>query len=429
MHLNWGKNTFYKKKILFPKNLYQLKKIIASSENVGICGNLRSFGDTCINKKKLISLKKFHKKIYINKNLEILDVSSNILLVDILKKIVPNGYMLDVTPGSKYVTVGGMISNNVIGKNSYRNQFKYYVKEIELLDTSNKIITCSAKKNKKIFDLTIGGFGLTGIILSAKIKIKKTNSQYIKQKIFNFNNLPEFIKLSKKKTKFNVSWLDSHSLSKNKFSGIVYTGEYYKKRDTRKEFLYKNSKMNFFEKIFLSSYIKYMFVSEIINYLFAKLKKKETIVSFDDFFYPQDRWINFNDCYQDGLFQIQFLINQKDLKKIMNNISIFLRENSIKSTFIIIKRIDESGNYLNFYGKGFSISFDFEKKKNFKKIKSFFNNLFDEFKVKINLSKDIIVNREYISKTKQYKFFKNDLRFLDKKKLLSNEFSKRFDLK
>ena len=169
---NWTKSVYYNKKILYPQNLSSLKKIIHFNQ-IGICGNLRSFNDTCINKNKLVSLKKFSKKIFLDKKKSLLYVSSNYLLIDVLKKIVPLGYMISISPGSKYVTIGGMISNNVIGKNSENNQFRYILKELEILCANKKVLTCSNKKNKKLFDLTIGGFGLTGIILGAVIKLKK----------------------------------------------------------------------------------------------------------------------------------------------------------------------------------------------------------------------------------------------------------------
>ena len=66
-----------------------------------------------------------------------------------------------------------MISSNVIGKNSKNNQFKYLIKELKILTPKNKVIKCSNKTNKKNFDLVVGGFGLAGTILSAKIKLKK----------------------------------------------------------------------------------------------------------------------------------------------------------------------------------------------------------------------------------------------------------------
>ena len=75
-------------------------------------------------------------------------------------------------PGSKYVSVGGVIANNVFGKNS-KNQLKYHLKEIKLILENSKLINCSKKLNSEIFNLTMGGFGLTGAIVSAKINLKR----------------------------------------------------------------------------------------------------------------------------------------------------------------------------------------------------------------------------------------------------------------
>ena len=69
-----------------------------------------------------------------------------------------------------------MVANNIHGKNTIKNQIKFYVKNIKLLTPNKKIILCSLKKNKKIFDLTIGGFGLTGVILSVTLQLKKITS-------------------------------------------------------------------------------------------------------------------------------------------------------------------------------------------------------------------------------------------------------------
>ena len=427
-HSNWTKNLYYNKKILYPQNLTILKKIVSSNQ-IGVCGNLRSFNDTCINKKKLISLKKFPKNIYIDKKKLLLYVSSNCLLIDVLKKIVPQGYMISVTPGSKYVTIGGMISNNVIGKNSKNNQFRYILKKIELLNSNNEIITCSNNTHKRLFDTTIGGFGLTGIILSAVIKLKKINSQIIDQNISKFSNFLEFEKIVKKKTKFNVSWIDSHSLNKKKLKGLFYSGDFSKKKTKKESYIYNNLEISFLTKLFLKMYINNFYFSKVINMLFFKFKKEKSEVIFDEFFYPQDKWLNFNDCYPNGFFQIQFLISEKKFRLIMNKISNFFNENSLKSTFIILKKINEKGKFLNFYGKGYSISFDFNYDYNNKKIKNFFVNLINTNNLKINYSKDIIQKYEFMRKDKSYLKFKKEINFFDKNSRMNNEFSKRLKLK
>ena len=427
---NWAKNTHFKNKVLYPNNIDELKRILTTKKtNIGLCGNFRSFGDTCINKKNLISLKKFTKKIYVDKKKSILNVSSNFLLFDILKLIIPMGFMISVTPGSKYVTIGGMIANNVFGKNSHKNQFKSIIEEIEILMPNNKIMFCSRRKNKKIFNLTVGGFGLTGTILSAKIKLRKIKNQFIDQKVFKFKNIIQFKKIANKKSIFNVSWIDSHSLNNNEFKGLFYTGDYSKLNQKPAYFFYKNKKLNFWEQIFLSFYIKKYLFSKIINKLFYIYEPNKKRITFDEFFYPQDKWLNFNDCYKNGFFQIQFLVGEKKFDRIINKISKFFQKFSIKSTFIIIKKINEDGENMNYFGNGYSISMDFEKNDNFKIIKEFFNNLVFENNLKINFSKDSIYNSELLKYNREYKKFLKDIKSIDTKNVFKNEFSKRLKIK
>ncbi len=313
LYTNWAKNTYYNKKILYPKNLTELKNITRGVSNkFGICGNLRSFGDTCINKKKLISLKKFPKTFYLDKKKGIIAVSSNTLLIEVLKKIIPQGFMLSVMPGSKYVTIGGIISNNVIGKNSENNQLKYYIKEITLLTSKNKIITCSKTLNKNIFDLTVGGFGLTGTILSAKLILKKIKNQLIKVNTVKFKNLKDFKVISSKKSRFSIAWIDSHSLNDNSFKGLFYYGDHSKSAMNKSSFKYNNNKMNFLEKIFLSSYIKSFFFSKMINFFYLNffIKKKKFLLMI--FSFPKINGLILTIVIKMVFFKFSFLFQKKN---------------------------------------------------------------------------------------------------------------------
>ena len=427
---NWTKNVFYNKKILYPKNLNELKKIInINKDSLGICGNLRSFNDSCINKDKLISLKKFKKEIILDKKNSTLFVSSNILLIEVLKKIVPEGFMISVTPGSKYVTIGGMISNNVIGKNSKNNQFKYLIKELKILTPKNKVIKCSNKTNKKNFDLVVGGFGLAGTILSAKIKLKKIKNQYVDVKTIKFNDYDEFNKIPLNNNRFNVAWIDSHSLNSKKFKGLFSIGDYNLIKNKNEKFECDDKEMNFITKSFLIFYINNFFFSKIINFLYLNLFLKNKTVNFNTAFYPQDKWLNFNQCYNNGFFQVQILIPEKNFKLIMNTISIFFNQNKLKSTFIILKKINETGKYLDFFGKGYSVSFDIPKDEKYLKTRSFFNNLILNNNLKPNLSKDTLLKSKFFKKDSHYKNFIKKLHSVDNKKIYTNEFSKRLKIK
>ena len=104
---------------------------------------------------------------------------------ELLPIILKNNFFLPVTSGTKFVTLGGMVANNIHGKNVVKNYFSDYIISIKLINNSGKLINCSKKNNKKLFDLTTGGIGLTGTILSVKFKLKNIfNKTYQKKYLF-----------------------------------------------------------------------------------------------------------------------------------------------------------------------------------------------------------------------------------------------------
>ena len=226
-----------------------------------------------------------------------------------------------------------------------------------------------------------------------------------------------------------MSWIDSHSLNKKEFKGLYYYGDYSIKKDYLRDYKYNNLKLNFFTYLFLKTYIQNFYFSKFINLLFFKFKKIKEEVSFDEFFYPQDKWLNFNECYSNGFFQIQFLIPEKKFKNIINEICDFFKNNNLKSTFIILKKINEKGKYLNFHGKGYSISFDFENNHQTKNVKNFFSKLIFKNQLRTNFSKDIIQKYEFIKDKIEYNQFNEEIKKLDKNRIITNEFSKRLKLK
>ena len=152
-NLNWGRNIYVKPKISYPKNLNELKKL--SKNNFMIIGGGRSYGDVAINNENLVSLKKFNKIISFDKKNGKVEVESGLILIDLLKIITKNNWFIPVTPGSKYVSIGGMVANNTHGKNIKNNQIKKYIKNIKIIDQKNKIILCSKNKNKNYLTLLL----------------------------------------------------------------------------------------------------------------------------------------------------------------------------------------------------------------------------------------------------------------------------------
>ena len=174
----WGNNLIIQSKLYYPKNIEEIVNLLKEKRNESILprGEGRSYGDVALNK-NILSLNKFKKIISLNKKKGILRCTANVTIEEILPKIVPKGWFLSVTPGSKFVSIGGLIANDVHGKNHHVDgSFSDFVQEIKIIDQFGKIKICSKKKNISLFKTTCGGVGLTGVIIEAKIKLIKIYS-------------------------------------------------------------------------------------------------------------------------------------------------------------------------------------------------------------------------------------------------------------
>ena len=157
----WGKNISSNVNISFPKNLNQLKKKI--KKNCIARGMGRSYGDSSFQRKNTIVLTNLNKIIEFDKKKGVIELEAGISIKEILQNIIPHGWFLPVTPGSKYITIGGMIASDVHGKNHHKiGSFRHQIIEFKIIDKKKNLISCSKKKNINLFNYTIGGMGLTG---------------------------------------------------------------------------------------------------------------------------------------------------------------------------------------------------------------------------------------------------------------------------
>ena len=172
-----------------------------------------------------ISLEKFEEKILINEEEEYVEANAGLKISIILNFIIQKNYIIKILPGWPSVTLGGCIANNVHGKNPYNDGiFEEVVKEIKILNPEGNVILANRVENSEIFFNTCGGYGLTGIIISAKIKLQKIINRTIVQKKYFVNSLAETVDILKQSTNSYASyaWHD-YSLLKNRWGkGIVF---------------------------------------------------------------------------------------------------------------------------------------------------------------------------------------------------------------
>lgn len=176
-------------------------------------GNGRSYGDSCLNTGGvLIDCRHIDRFISFDPESGILRCEAGVLLADILDMAVPRGWFLPVSPGTRLVTVGGAIANDVHGKNHHRaGTFGCHVRSFELLRSNGERLLCTPAENTDYFQATIGGLGLTGLVTWAEIQLRPIANAYIDQEVIRFHNLTEFFRLSEasdEKFEYTVAWID-----------------------------------------------------------------------------------------------------------------------------------------------------------------------------------------------------------------------------
>ena len=186
MHFNYnftsfGNSNIVKSKLSIPDRLRNIEKF----DNAVIpYGGGYSYNDISFFRKSCsISSKKFNRILEFNEQDGYLEVESGTTLQEIFSFLEKKNFYLKVQPGFPLITIGGCIAGNVHGKNQFKDgNFNKIIRSIRLFNPDKGIIEISQYKNKKLYDLTIGGLGLTGFIISAKIKIHRLEPSIVQNK-------------------------------------------------------------------------------------------------------------------------------------------------------------------------------------------------------------------------------------------------------
>ena len=411
----WGRNTVSEANISFPKNLKELKKEI--KKNCIARGLGRSYGDSSIQPNKTIITTKLNNIINFNKKTGILESECGVSVKQLNKLIIPKGWFLPVTPGSKNITLGGMIATNVHGKNHHKvGGFGKYIISFKILDNKNKLIFCSRKKNNKIFNYTIGGMGLTGVIYSSKIKLKKIFSDLIYEEKIKCNDLKEtLLNINKSKNwEYNVSWIDT-SPSNKEIGRSIVSRAYFHKTNKKNKFNYSTKEIFTLPNIFSFSLMN-NFIIKILNTLYFNFSKSgKNLISINDFFYPLDKIKNWNNIYgKKGFISYQCSVPFKNSYKSIFEILTTLKKYKAYSFVSVLKSMKKRDFPLSFGQNGFTLVFDFPNYKDIKMILDKVNNIVLKYNGKIYLAKDSIISKRMFMDLNN-EFYNHEFKKLRKK--------------
>lgn len=361
---SWSRLPLLKDEIvLFPKNEKEISNIIQSNKSVLPRGLGSSYGDSCRNENGILIHNRELNKIHsLDTKSGLIKCDSGVSFAQILNTYAVEGWFPPVMPGTKYVTVGGAIANDIHGKNHFHaGSFCHYLKRL-LLIRSNGVFLCSAEENQDLFYATIGGLGLTGFVVWAEFYLSKQNSTNFEQEILAINSLDDFFKISQDSLTWEhtITWLDTAPGSQQPFKGLFSRGRFAKSGLKEfKKFPLQQKKSFLPENKILNS-----FSIPLINQIFYQKNKffKNKTISFDQFLFPLDSIPSWNRLFgRQGFYQYHLIVpNSSSGKEAIKKI-IFLVMNTKEGSALTSMKIfggKPSLGYLSFARAGISLAMD-----------------------------------------------------------------------
>lgn len=396
----WGRCPKYDVNEVFPDSEKDLLNILSKNPNSFIArGNGRSYGDSSINKELTISMTKMNKFLSWDSTNGILVAEAGALISDIIEFLMPQGWFPTVSPGTKYITLGGAIASDIHGKNHHlEGSFGRHVNWIEIVNDQNKIIRCSPNENVNIFNWTIGGMGLTGVITKCSIKLRKIETGWISQKVIANDNLENTLNSFYENNHYlySVAWIDCLSDKKKFGRSILILGDHVKKNKLLKtqEIFPKIKKQLISFPFEMPSFFLNNFFVSIFNNIYYHLnkRKKTSLISWDNYFYPLDSIKNWNKMYgRNGFFQFQCVIPLESSKEAYTKMLRLIQKESSGSFLAVLKKFGSGNEYFSFPEDGFTLALDFKNSDRNIKTASKLSKIVSEYNGSIYLAKDSLL--------------------------------------
>jgi decaprenylphospho-beta-D-ribofuranose 2-oxidase len=364
----WGRYPTQACQVARPEKRRELSEATLSEAvpDVIARGLGRSYGDTALNQGSgVVLLEKLNRFLNFNAQTGILHAEGGVSLATIVETFVPRGYFLPVTPGTRFVTLGGAIACDVHGKNHRVDGcLSEFVTEFDLLLASGEVISCSRTHNSEAFWTTVGGLGLTGVIVTVKLRLMPIETAFMHVNSVRTRELDETLAQLEgaKATQYCVAWIDGLAGGKELGRGVCSSAHHASLDEVAGEpldvpFKRKKSVPRDLPDFALNP----LSVKAFNAAYYASHGNGEKIESFDTFFWPLDAVADWNRIYgARGMVQHQcvlpFETARGGLKLLLETISA-----SGHAAFLGVLKIYGEANAapLSFPMPGYSLALDF----------------------------------------------------------------------
>jgi decaprenylphospho-beta-D-ribofuranose 2-oxidase len=368
----WGNYPKFPTELLEPRTPAALPKLVAERSGLIARGNGRAYGDAAIGERFTVLSGGLNRMRSFDPQTALLTVESGVLLADILTTFASRGFFPKVVPGTKFVTIGGAIAADVHGKNHHRDGgFGDNLESFQLALSNGETVTCSRSENTELFAATIGGMGLTGVILEATIRLLRIETGWLRQETKVAKDLDSAIAEleSSASATYSVAWIDCLARGASLGRSLIYTAEHATRddKDTLRPDLkpfpaLRQARLSV-PGLFPSWLLNRASVRVFNELYFQRGASKagvQSLIHWDPYFFPLDSIAGWNRIYgRNGFVQHQCVIPFRQARVVLAEILDRVSRRGSASFLTVLKLLRESNGVISFPLRGYTLAMDF----------------------------------------------------------------------
>ena len=365
----WGRHPRAECAVYEARGAEDVLAAIAGRDTLIARGNGRSYGDPALNRAGTLSLLKSNRFVDFDPGTGMLSCEAGVLLEDVIDTFLPGGWFPPVTPGTKFVSIGGMIASNVHGKNHHlAGCFGDHVESIDLALADGAVLRCSRAENPSLFAATCGGMGLTGVILGARVRLMPVETSFIRRETRRLRNLAEAMDAfeAARDWTYSVAWLDCLARGAALGRGLLFLGEHARVKELpaaqRLSPLALPRKHSRTVPLDLPSFVQNRWSIGAFNELYYRLVPPGSdILDYDRFFYPLDGIGEWRRLYGGaGLVQYQCVLPRDASRAGVTLLLRRIADAGLGSFLGVLKLFGkQAGAMMSFPMEGYTLALDF----------------------------------------------------------------------
>ena len=364
----WGRFPKVMAEVSRPRDEADLRSSLGDGPVIAR-GNGRSYGDAAAQPAGTVDMRGFSRFIDFDAETGVLVAEAGVMLGDVIAAFLPRGWFPPVTPGTKFATLGGMIAADVHGKNHRRDgSIGRHVEWVEVMGADGEVRRATPCDNSDLFATTVGGMGLTGMILRCAIRLMRVESGWIRQETHVCADLDAAMAVFEAaESRYAVAWFDCLGSGASLGRSLVMLGDHAVPSELSGTRAVRPFEVPVRRRkrvpLDAPGFALNRYTIRAFNTLYHAANARKAgvgYVDWDSYFYPLDAVLEWNRIYgRRGFAQYQVVLPLAMAREGLTQLLSAISEAGQGSFLAVLKRLGPQDSRLSFPMEGYTLALDF----------------------------------------------------------------------